>query len=194
MSRKDVVILFIILFLALIFRLYRISSPLADLHSWRQADTAAVARNFVKNGIDLFHPRYDDLSGRESGRENPQGYRMVEFPIYNAIIAFIYKLAPLIPVEVYGRLTTTLFSLVTIAIIYYLVFRENGSLTAIIASLTYAVFPFFVFFSRVVLPETTALASTFISILFLYLYKEKKISPFKEFIYFIGSVVFFALA
>ena len=100
MSKKpftltDAAIIGVILFVALILRLYKINTPLADLHSWRQADTAAVARNFVTDGIDLLHPRYDDLSGRESGRENPQGYRMVEFPLYNSLIAYAYKSLPL---------------------------------------------------------------------------------------------------
>lgn len=190
----DVLILSFLLLLTLVFRLYRINTPLADLHSWRQADTAAVARNFVRNGIDLLHPRYDDLSGRESGQENPQGYRMVEFPLYNGIFSATYKLVPFIPVEVHGRLTTVLSSLIIIGIIYYLVFKESGRLPAIIAGLTYAVFPFFVFFSRVVLPESTALAFTLTSILFLYLSNEKKISPAKETAFFIISFVFFAFA
>ncbi|OGK25839.1 hypothetical protein A3A46_00300 [Candidatus Roizmanbacteria bacterium RIFCSPLOWO2_01_FULL_37_13] len=190
----DVLLLSFILLLTLVFRLYRINTPLADLHSWRQADTAAVARNFVRNGIDLLHPRYDDLSGRESGKENPQGYRMVEFPLYNGIFSTTYKLFPFMPVEVHGRLTTVLSSLIIIGIIYYLVFKENGRLPAVIASLTYAIFPFFVFFSRVVLPETTALAFTLTSILFLYLSNEKKIAPTKETVFFIISFVSFTFA
>src|SRR3989344_1679426 len=157
MNKKDIFILFIILFLSLIFRFYRISPPRADSPPGKKADTAAVARNFVREGIDLLHPRYDDLSGREAGKENPQGYRMVEFPIYNAIFAFIFKLAPFLPIEVYGRLTSAIFSLV-------------------------------------VLPETTALSFTFISILFLYFYQEKKINPIDELIYFIVSAIFFAFA
>ena len=48
--------------LALIFlggfvvRLYKINNPIADWHSWRQADTSAVTRNYVKYGINLFFP------------------------------------------------------------------------------------------------------------------------------------------
>lgn len=190
---KDFIFLTIILIIALIFRIYKINSPLADLHSWRQADTAAVARNFVTNGFDLLHPRYDDLSGRESGLENPKGYRMVEFPIYNAIFAGTYKFLPILPIEVYGRLTTVFFSLVIISIIYILVLKEASRLAAISASLIYSVFPFFVFFSRVVLPETTALAMSFLSILFLYLFSQKKESTLKEYIFLLFSIIFFSL-
>src|SRR3989338_9963187 len=97
---RDILILTAILIVALVFRLYKINTPLADLHSWRQADTAAVSRNFVKDGINLLLPRYDDLSGREAGKENPNGYRMVEFPLYNAIPAVIYKAVPVLHIEI----------------------------------------------------------------------------------------------
>lgn len=106
MKKIDIFILSIILIIAFIFRLYKINTPLADFYSWRQVDTAAVARNFVKNGFDLFQPKYDDLSNVQSGIDNPQGYRMVEFPIYNAIFAYFYKLMPMLSIEVWGRLTT----------------------------------------------------------------------------------------
>jgi uncharacterized membrane protein len=168
--RIDLLILGLILFVALIFRLYKINTPLADLHSWRQVDTAAVARNFVRDGFDLLHPRYDDLSSIETGKENPQGYRFVEFPLYNAIFAFVYKALPVLPIEVYGRLTSVFFSLIIIAIIYFLCLKESNRTTAVIASLTYGIMPFFVFFSRTVLPETTALAFALISLFLLYLW------------------------
>lgn len=191
---RDLIILTSILILAFIFRIYKINAPLADLHSWRQADTAAVARNYVKDGIDLLHPRYDDLSGREAGKENPQGYRMVEFPLYNSIFAIGYKILPNISLDIHGRLTSIFFSLIIIGVIYYLLFKETGSrLAAVIGSGVYAVFPFFVFFSRVILPETTAVGLTFLSIFFLYLYSNKDISHPKEVIFFILSFIFFGL-
>ncbi len=54
------IILTCIAVLSFILRLYHITYPIADWFSWRQADTAAVARNYVKNGIDPLRPRYDD--------------------------------------------------------------------------------------------------------------------------------------
>ncbi len=193
-SKKDFFILFFILIIALLFRLYKINIPLADLHSWRQADTAAVARNYVKNGFDLFHPKYDDLSNVQSGIDNPQGYRMVEFPIYNAIFAYFYKLMPIFSLEVWGRLTTAIFSLIIIAIIYYLLFKESSRLSAMFGAFVYAVFPFFVFFSRVILPETSALAFSMIAIFFFYLNSNRKETNFISFIYYLFSIVFFALS
>ena len=112
----DLCLLSFILIIALGFRLYKINTPLADLHSWRQADTAAVSRNFSKNGINLLKPQYDDLSSNQTGRENPEGLRFVEFPIYNAIISISHNLFSGLPVEVHGRIVTAVFSLL---IIYY---------------------------------------------------------------------------
>ena len=194
MKKLDYIILTFILTLAFAFRLYKINIPLADFHSWRQADTAAVARNYVKNGIDLFRPVYDDLSNVQSGIDNPNGYRMVEFPIYNAIIAVLYKTFPVFSLEIWGRLTTILFSLIVISVIYYLLLKESSRLSAIFGSLTYAVFPFFVFFSRVILPETTALAFIMLSILFLYFNIENKQKKFFFLFFYLLSAAFFSLA
>jgi len=173
MKRLDFLLLTFILIVSFLLRLYKINIPLADFHSWRQVDTAAVARNFVKDGFDLFHPKYDDLSNVQSGKDNPQGYRMVEFPIYNALFAYFYKTFPIFSLEVWGRLVSIFFSLIIIAIIYYLVLKEVNRLSAFFSAFIYAVFPFFVFFSRVVLPETTALGFIMPSIFFLYLFSRK---------------------
>jgi len=194
MKKLDYFILSLILIIALLFRLYKINIPLADFHSWRQVDTAAVSRNFVKNGIDMFHPIYDDLSNVQSGFDNPNGYRMVEFPIYNAIVAVLYKTSPVFPLEIWGRLTSVIFSIIVISIIYYLLLKESSRTSAIFASITYATFPFFVFFSRVILPETTALAFAMMSIFFFYLNVEHKTKSVLSIIYNLSSIILFACA
>lgn len=192
MKRIDIFILSFILFIALILRLYKINSPLADLHSWRQADTAAVARNFVSQGFDLLHPRYDDLSNVQSGYDNPQGYRMVEFPIYNAIFAFAYKQVPIITLEQWGRIISIFFSLITISVIYYLTLKEKNRTTAFFSGFIFATFPYFVFFSRSVLPESTALGLAMLSIFFLYISKSK--NSIRFLVYFLFSLISFSMA
>ena len=194
MKKLDYFILSFVLIIAFTFRLYKINSPLADLHSWRQSDTAAVARNYVKNGINLFRPIYDDLSNVQSGIINPQGYRMVEFPIYNAIVAVLYIAFPVFTLEIWGRLTTVIFSLIIISVIYYLLLNESNRMSAIFGSLTYAIFPFFVFFSRVILPETTALAFSMLAIFFFYLNSEYKTKGLKSIVYYLASSILFACA
>lgn len=192
-GKKDSLILLLIILVAFLFRIYKLNTPLADFHSWRQADTAAVARNFVNKGFNLMRPTYDDLSNTQTGHDNPEGLRFVEFPLYNAKFALLYSLFPFLSLEAWGRLTTIFSSLVVITILYYFLLKEVGRVAAIIGSLTYAVFPFFVFFSRVVLPETTALSLVFISLLFLYLYSFRK-NKVVSVVFYIISMVFFALS
>jgi hypothetical protein len=174
MKKTDFLILFVILCLAFALRLYKIDTPLADWHSWRQVDTAAVARNYARTGIDFLHPKFDDLSSIPSGIYNPQGYRFVEFPLYNAAFAALYKYFPVISLVMYGRLVTIAFSLLTIAIVYYLVLKEENRIAASAAALIFSIFPFFVYYSRVVLPEMTALGFVMLSILLLYLWQQSK--------------------
>lgn len=172
LSKKNTLILGAILLIALVLRLYKFTTPLADWHSWRQADTAAVARNYSKDGIDLLKPRYDDLSNVQTGQYNPEGLRYVEFPIYQSVIAALHSVLPIMPVEQYGRLVTIMFSLITISIIYYLLYQEESQVAAIAAAFTYAVFPFFVYYSRVVLPDAPAVSFMFMGIFFAYQYAK----------------------
>ncbi len=164
-----------ILFVALLVRLYRIHTPLADWHSWRQADTAAVTRRYVQEGIDLLHPKYDDLSSIPSGRENPNGYRMVEFPFVNALTAGLYQIIPgasTLEVHVFSRLISIAFSLGSLIFLYLLINRLSDYLTATLASLTFALLPYNIFFSRVVLPEVPLV---FFSLGMMYFFIRKPI-------------------
>ncbi len=173
-KKLDVIFLTFILIIALGLRLYKIDIPLADWHSWRQVDTAAVARNFAQGEFNLLYPRYDDLSNIQSGQYNPEGYRFVEFPLYNAMFGALYKYLPLMAVEIYGRLVSVFFSLIIIAILYYIALREHSRIAAFGSAFIFATFPFFVYYSRAVLPETTAVGFSFLGIFFAYLWARSK--------------------
>jgi len=192
-KKKDYIVVIFILLTALILRLYKINIPLADFHSWRQADTAAVARNFIRFGFDLLHPIFDDLSSIQSGIENPEGYRMVEFPLYNFSFALLHKFFPILSLEIFGRLINIFFSLITIAIIYYLILKEVNRRAAFFASFIFAVMPFFVFYTRIVLPEPMALSLGMISIFFLYQFSQTK-NKLLIISYYILSILFFSLS
>ncbi|MCX8008432.1 MAG: hypothetical protein N3A54_01875, partial [Patescibacteria group bacterium] len=58
-TKLFILILCCICSIGVVLRMYKIHHPIADWHSWRQADTAAVARNFLRFGIDPLRPRYD---------------------------------------------------------------------------------------------------------------------------------------
>lgn len=135
-------------------RLYKIDAPIADWHSWRQADTAAVTRNFVKSGFNPLYPKYDDLSGvAEKPVINPEGFRFVEFPIYNI---FVYPLYLLFGVaDKYSRLVSAIFSLGSIAFLFFIVKKYTDTVSGLLTAFAFAFLPFNVFFSRTTLPEPT---------------------------------------
>ncbi len=151
---KKIYLAFLIIFLlAFGLRLYRVTEPVADWHSWRQADTAAVARNFLRFGIDPLHPRYDDLSNIQSGKDNPLGYRMVEFPIYQTIAATLAKTFPMFSIELWLRFSTITISSLTAVLLGLIVASFSGNLAGVFAAFIFAVLPYNVYYGRSILPD-----------------------------------------
>lgn len=150
----SVCILVLIVTLGIFLRTYKIHEPLGDWHSWRQADTASVAREYVKAGhIDLLHPQFHDLSSVPSGLNNPSGWRMVEFPLRDGLHAWISLNFPQLGFLEIGRSLSIFFSAVTIILIYMIVLPLSGSLAALTSALIYATLPYNMFYGRVILPE-----------------------------------------
>lgn len=171
------VFLALIIILAFSVRLYRLDFPLADWHSWRQADTSAVSRNYVNQGIDLLRPRFDDLSSSASRMENLKGYRFVEFPIYNVIHALAFKALPIISLEAWGRMISIIFSLGSLIFLYLIVRKYLGEKLGLLTAFFFAVLPFNIFYSRVILPEPMMIFTSLGMIYFFsqWIDKDKKI-------------------
>ena len=150
MKKVELFLLAIILLIAFAVRLYKIDRPIADWHSWRQADTSAVARNFIKEGFNPFIPRYDDMSSQANGLDNPERYRFVEFPIYNSLIAAVWSQTGIN--ETYARLVTVTITLGSTFLLYLLVRHFSGASTAALAALFFAALPYNVFYSSTILP------------------------------------------
>src|SRR4030042_5961877 len=142
--------LIILLLTAFTVRLYRINSPLADGHSWRQADTASVSWRFHQEGIDLLHPRYHDLSHIPSGRDNPEGYRMVEFPFYNLLHVLAYRGLSGFSVgfDMTGRLVSIVLSLIGAYFLFRLIQREISEKIAFLTGFFYLFLPFNIYYQR----------------------------------------------
>ncbi len=199
--KSDFFIILLIIILAFILRLYKINTPLADWHSWRQADTSSVTRNYVKNGINILYPTYDDLSNIASGKDNPKGLRFVEFPLYNIASVIIDKIFVGFNLEVSGRLTSIFATLGSIVFLYLLVKKYLGKTEAIISGFLYAVSPYNIFYTRMILPEPFLVFTTLGMLYFTDRFVEKlsgievtKLSKIKEgikiLIFFILSVLF----
>jgi len=172
---KNYLLLLTIVVLGLAVRLYRINFPLADWHSWRQVDTAGVTREFVKNGIDLLHPKYMDISSIPSGFSNPQGWRMVEFPVINGLTAGVVQImrqfgffndwTELVRTE---RMVSVIFSLGSVLGIYLLVKEILNEKIALISAAVMAFLPFNIYYSRAVLPEPKLVFFSLFASLFAY--------------------------
>lgn len=153
MKKTELIILITISLLAVTVRLYGLGNAVADWHSWRQSDTAAVARNFTKFGLDLLHPRFDDLSNIPSGKDNPMGWRMVEVPLYQSVAYGVSRFFPRVPMEIILRLVTVSASVGTLILVYLLMAATVGRFAATIGALVYAVLPYSIFYGRIILPE-----------------------------------------
>src|SRR4029079_9503515 len=132
---------------------YRISNPIADWHSWRQADTSSVSKRFIEDGFDILHPKYFDISKIQTGLENLQGYRFVEFPIFNILQAGFYKLLPVWNLEIWGRLVTIVTYIIGSIFLYLFIAKHFGKKTGVFTLFYYLFTPYAVYYSRTVLPD-----------------------------------------
>ena len=139
-------------------RLYKINNPVADWHSFRQADTASVTRTYVNEGINILYPRYHDPSSTQSRRYNPNGYRFVELPLFNVIHAFSVNILPYFSLEVLGRLLAILSSLLSSYLVFLIGKRFMGKWTGVLAAGIFTFLPFNIYFTRVILPDPMAVA------------------------------------
>lgn len=136
---KETTILFLIVLLALVLRLYRIDAPLLDRHSYRQTHTAMVARNLFRERLDIFHPKYDDggPAGRRAGGE---------FPLFPLLVALGYKIFGVH--EIIGKLINLFFSVGCIYVLYLLVKQYFGTRVGLFTVLFFAISPLGIYYSR----------------------------------------------
>ncbi|MFH0793083.1 MAG: glycosyltransferase family 39 protein, partial [bacterium] len=135
----------LVLLLAGGFRVIQITAPLVGHHSWRQADTAAISRNFVEEEFNLFYPRID-------WRGNTEGFVEAEFPVYQATVACLYEIFGVR--EWLGRLTSVAFSLAALLFLYLFTRRILGVKAALWAGFFFAILPMPAFYGRTFMPES----------------------------------------
>lgn len=184
-----IVLVFVVGF---IVRLYRFDNPVADWHAFRQSDTNAVSTIFAREGINLLYPRYFDISNIQSGKDNPHGFRFVEFPIYNAVQVGLFGLLGWlgITLEQSGRLISILATLGGALFVYSLTKKYAGSPAGEFAAFFYLFLPFSIFFGRTILPDPSMAASILAGIYFFDRWLESR----KSFKFYVLSIIFTALA
>ena len=154
-----------IFILTFIPRLYRVDNPVGDWHSWRQADTAAVARNFATSRFNLFYPQADSLlSNNGLGLSNPDRLFINEFPFYNAIVAVLYKNFGVN--TIIARLVSITFASLGALFLYLLTNKLFGLKIGTLASLYYALNPYNIYYGRVIMPEPAFISLSIASLYF----------------------------
>lgn len=173
-------------------RTYRLERPLADWHSWRQADTAAVSRNFLKEGFTVLEPKYDDMSPiSEEGLPNPQRFRYVEFPIYNLAVSGIWLGTGIS--EPVARFVSILFSLVSVVFLFLLTREFSSNTFALLTAAVFAFLPFNIYYSTVIMPEPMLIFTMLGTLYFFKIWQDSK-TFVKDIILGFLSIIFFALA
>lgn len=172
---KQILIIVFIFCLTFIVRLYKIDNPVADWHSWRQADTAAVARNFAKTGINLLYPQADSLLALNTLQlPNPNRYFINEFPFYNAIVALAYQQFGIH--EYLARLVSVFFASLGSVFLFLLAKKLFGLKIGLTAALFYALNPYNIYYGRVIMPDPVFVSLSIISLyLFIYWLEKQKI-------------------
>lgn len=169
-----------ILLLGLGLRAIQFTNPLLGHQSWRQTDTAAIARNFVEEDFDLLRPRID-WRGSTSGEVES------EFPAFTFLTACLYRVFGVR--EWIGRALAIACSLLAIFLWHRLVRALAGEAAALWSAFFLAVLPLPVFFGRAFMPESLLLASLAGG---LYFYTRYDRSGSRTFL--LASALAFALA
>lgn len=158
--------IYIILLITILARLFHINFPVMGWHSWRQSDTASIAKNFYENGYNILYPQVN-WAGAGSG------YVESELHIYPFIVSLMYTVFGVN--DMWGRILSLIFSVLTVYGLYLVVRKIINEQTALWSSLIYAIIPLNIYYGRAFMPESTMLMCSVYSIYFFseWLDKEK---------------------
>ncbi len=146
-------------------RLIQINVPIVGVHSWRQADTAAMARNFALNNTPIWLPQVD-WGG--AGK----GYVESEFPLFPYILGQIYKITGVH--DWLGRCLSVFFSAITIYLIIRIGKRLIDSESGWWGGLFFAILPLGVYYGRTLQAEAFLLMLAAISLDQMITWREEK--------------------
>ncbi|MCM8768602.1 MAG: glycosyltransferase family 39 protein [Candidatus Omnitrophica bacterium] len=109
----------LIFLLYLPFYLFQINQPILDTYSFRQTQTASIARNFYRNGINLLKTELDIFGPGE------EKFFILEFPFYQAVVATLYRIFGLN--ELWGRVVSVIMGYTGALFLFLLIrlFSEN---------------------------------------------------------------------
>lgn len=130
-------------------------SPLFDFHSWRQADTATISRNFSR---ELLNPLYPQIDARGT---MPNGFVETGFEIHAFAVALLAKGVGFSP-QLGRLLNTALFPLAAL-LLFRFTRSRYGEGAAVIALCIYALgLPLTLYMDRAFMNEAILALLTFV--------------------------------
>jgi 4-amino-4-deoxy-L-arabinose transferase-like glycosyltransferase len=142
---------------AVAVRLILINQPYTDHWSWRQADVAAIARNFSEGGFRFTYPEIDWAG-------DATGYVGTEFPILPFVAAICYKFAGIH--EWLGRSEAVIFFAVSLPFFFLIVREIFGGTAALWATFFFSFAPLNIFAGRSFMPDVPSLGFAIIGLYF----------------------------
>ena len=149
-----------------LLRLVQIWMPVLGVHSWRQADTAAMARHFSLAGTPIWLPQVD-WGGASAG------FVESEFPLYPFLVSRLYGLIGVH--EWLGRGLSVLCSALTIWLMMRLGRRWFTPGAGWWAGLAFAIAPLGVYFGRAFQAEALLLLCAAGALESLSLWRERRL-------------------
>ena len=149
-----------------LLRLVQIWMPVLGVHSWRQADTAAMARHFSLAGTPIWLPQVD-WGGASAG------FVESEFPLYPFLVSRLYGLIGV--QEWLGRGLSVLCSALTIWLVMRLGRRWFNPEAGWWAGLAFAIAPLGVYFGRAFQAEALLLLCAAGALESLSLWRERRL-------------------
>ena len=149
-----------------LLRLVQIWMPVLGVHSWRQADTAAMARHYSLAGTPIWLPQVD-WGGASAG------FVESEFPLYPFLVSRLYGLMGMH--EWLGRGLSVLCSALTIWLVMRLGQRWFNPEAGWWAGLAFAIAPLGVYFGRAFQAEALLLLCAAGAMDSLSLWRERKV-------------------
>src|SRR5215471_20032037 len=158
------VILLVIVACGIFARLYGISEPIRGHHEWRQADTAAVARNFYEESMNILYPRVD-------WRGNSPGYVESEFQIYTFLVAVSYYIFG--PHEWLGSAFNITVYALSALVLFFFISRLSDEYSALLAVFFYSFVPLTFYFTRTFQPDALMAFFSLVGVYYFWIWTEQ---------------------
>ncbi len=162
--QRIAVILLLIIGTGTVTRLYRITGPFDGGYTWRQYDTAAIARNFYEGTMNILYPQVD-------WRGNSQGYVESEFPVYQFLVAACYRAFGLH--DWLGRAFNVLVYGLSAVVLFLLASRLFGQRVGLFAAFFYSAVPLSFGFTRTFQPDALMAFGSLVGIYYFWAWTEE---------------------